>query len=69
MNDSILRSGLGLESSSALITWFSWLPAPILGWDPKDTFPEAFSGAKDVTKYYLIALLAQEIAKVLEDMS
>ena len=43
---SLLRSGLGLESSSALITWFSWLPAPILGWDPKGTFPEAFSGLK-----------------------
>ena len=66
---SLSRLDLGLESSSALITWFSWLPAPTLGWDPKVTFPEAFSGTKHVTKYYRIAIIAQEIPKVLEDVS
>ena len=26
---------------------FSWQPAPTLGWDPKVTFPEEFSGTED----------------------
>lgn len=59
------KSGDWSKSSNSLITWFCSLATrPTLGWEPKSLSGKWFQEVRTRNKYYLIALITQEIPKV-----